>query len=547
MHRTPEQAISSSKWPAPLKSPSNKSHEVSELTASTSIPYTTFTTRQKRLITIILALSMLASPLTATIYLPLLPLLATHFRVSIQAINLTITLYIVFQAISPLVFATASDAFGRRPIYLATYALYTAASLGLALNKESYAALLVLRAIQSLGASAVLAVAFGVAADLYPPAERGSILGPTQGAANFAVCLGPVIGGWVALGSGGFTWVFWALVIFGGATLLVLTLALPETARNVVGNGSEQTTGWKRTGWSALMSWTKEKRKHVDDCLSLEKGDGVTGSHGARFKSDEKLRKRDKLRLANPWAAIQIIFWRDTALILWMAASPYAVWYCVQTLIPTIFKDQYGFNELQVGLAYLTGGAGTVLGGYANGKLMDWNYKLTAKEAGRTIDKVSGDDLTHFPVERARSRGSLYFLAVYICTLAGYGWSVQKHAHMSVPLILQFVLSILCTCFQQTFNALLVDIFPACPSTAAASSNITRCTLSAGAVAVLQPLVVAMGRGWYFTLLTVLSGGGGLVANYLIRSRGMRWRNLRMSKSNMVCQSPEPTEPKASG
>ena len=544
VNRSPEQVTSPPKWPARMI-PSTEPQKVPKLTVNTPIPYSTFVPRQKRLIAIILALSMLASPLTATIYLPLLPLLATQFRVSIQAINLTITLYIVFQAISPLLFATASDTFGRRPIYLATYGLYTVASLGLALNKRSYAALLVLRAIQSLGASAVLAVAFGVAADLYPSAERGSILGLTQGAANLAVCLGPVIGGWVALGSGGFVWVFWALVIFGGATLLMLVLALPETARNVVGNGSEQMTGWKRSGWSALMNWRK-KRKYVDGCSDLEKADEVMGNHGSWINKDEKVRKREKLRLANPWAAIQIIFWKDTALILWMAASPYAVWYCVQTSIPTIFKDQYGFNEFQVGLAYLTGGVGTVLGGYANGKLMDWNYKATAKEAGLTTDKVCGDDLTHFPIEKARSRGSWLLLAIYICTLAGYGWSVQQHAHMSVPLILQFVLSVLCTCFQQTFNALLVDIFPASPSTAAASSNITRCTLSAAAVAVLQPLVVAMGRGWFFTLLTFLSGGGGLVSNWLIRSRGMSWRNLRMSKSKVERANPGPAATEAS-
>lgn len=111
------------------------------------VPYTTFTPRHKRLLTVILVLTMLASPMTATIYLPVLPLLASQFGVSMQAINLTITVHIVFQASSPLLFATASDTFGRRPIYLVTYAIYTLASLGLALNKHSYAALLALRAL----------------------------------------------------------------------------------------------------------------------------------------------------------------------------------------------------------------------------------------------------------------------------------------------------------------------------------------------------------------------------------------------------------------
>lgn len=492
------------------------------------IPYTVFTRSQKRLLLCILTLTMLASPLTATIYLPLLPLLATQFKVSTQAINLTITLYVIFQGISPLLFATASDTLGRRPIYLATYTLYSAASLGLALNRHSYAALLVLRALQSLGASAVLAIAFGVVADVCPPAERGSMLGPTQGAANLAVCLGPVIGGWVALGSGGSLWVFWALVIFGGIVLFVVGMALPETAKNVVGNGSVEATGWYRTWWDIMHGRLKVRtwRAHA-----LEQGTNPEKA-GLEEIQEASGRNKRRLKMMNPLACIRIIFWRDTAVVLWMAASPYAVWYCVQTSIPLIYKDIYGFNEFEIGLCYLTGGAGTVLGGYANGKLMDWNYKTTAKAIGHSIDKVSGDDLKHFPIERARARGSWHLLGVYICALGGYGWSVQAHAHESVPLILQFVLAALCTCLQQTFNALLVDVFPASPSTAAASSNITRCALSAVAVAVLQPLVNAMGRGWYFTVLAILSGGGGIGANWAINTHGMRWRSHRVAKGD---------------
>lgn len=507
--------------------PAEKEEQETESTPSdpSAVPYTTSTKAHKRLITVILTSTMLASPLTATIYLPLLPLLAKHFHVSIQAINLTITLYIVFQAISPLLFATASDSFGRRPILLVTYAVYTVASLGLALNKSSYAALLVLRAVQSLGASAVLAIAYGVIADVCPPAERGGMQGPTMGAANLAVCLGPVIGGLVALGSGSYEWVFWALVIFGGSVLLLVGFGLPETARSIVGNGSVEATGWGKTWWNVLQG----KSKRTKSATGVEKSSEVVGEKNGGAKVGPG--KKAKLKMANPMAAIRILFWKDTALVLWMAGSPYAVWYAVQASIPSIFKDTYHFNELQIGLSYLTGGFGTVSGGYMNGKLMDWNYKATARSVGHTIDKVSGDDLNNFPIERARARGSYYLLAVYIAALAGYGWSVEARAHEAVPLILQCVLAALCTSFQQTFNALLVDIFPASPSTAAASGNITRCALSAIVVAVLQPLVNVMGRGWFFTLLTVLSGGGGLVADWLIKNKGMEWRRERMEKT----------------
>lgn len=490
-----------------------------------SSPYTLFTPSHRRLIVVILILTMLASPLTATIYLPLLPLLAAHFHVSLQAINLTLTLYIVFQAISPLLFATASDSFGRRPIYLITFSVYTLANLGLVLNRTSYAGLLVLRAMQSLGASAVLAISYGVIADLCVPSERGAMQGPAMGAANLAVCVGPVVGGWVALGSGSYQWVFWCLVIYGGVVVVVVGFGLPETARNVVGNGEKKARWWGRTWWSLLTVWRRSRKGSMDstkvnlDEEKTEKNDRTR---------EESALKKHRFEIPNPWAAVRIIFWKDTALVLWMAGSPYAIWYCVQASIPPVYKDTYGFNDFQIGLSYLTGGFGTVVGGYTNGKLMDWNYKMTARQIGHTIDKVSGDDLNHFPIEKARARGSWYILAVYLCALAGYGWAINFHAHVSIPLILQFVLAAISTAFQQTFNALLVDIFPASPSTAAASGNITRCTLSAVAVAVLQPMVDRMGRGWYFTLLSLVGGGGGIIAIWLTTTRGMTWRHQRL-------------------
>ncbi|KAI4206393.1 MAG: hypothetical protein LQ346_001102 [Caloplaca aetnensis] len=486
-------------------------------------PYTLFTRSHRRIIGFILVLTMLASPLTATIYLPLLPLLATHFHVSSQAINLTITLYIVFQAVSPLLFATASDAFGRRPIYLVTFSVYTLASLGLALNKGSYAGLLVLRALQSLGASAVLAVAYGVIADLCVPSERGAMQGPAMGAANLAVCIGPVVGGWVALSSGSYVWVFWCLVIYGALVVVVVGFGLPETGRNVVGNGEREARYWGRTWWSFMVTWRRDRmvsKKDAENTAEEEKKRLAGRGDSASIKHS--------FRIPNPLVAVRIIFWRDTALVLWMAGSPYAVWYCVQASIPPVYKDIYGFNDFQIGLSYLTGGLGTVLGGYANGKLMDWNYKVTARQVGHTVDKVSGDDLNHFPIERARARGFWHILGVYVCSLAGYGWAIRFDAHESIPLILQFILAAICTAFQQTFNALLVDIFPASPSTAAASGNITRCALSAVAVAALQPMVEGMGRGWYFTFLSILSGGGGIIGNWLVTRRGMRWRHERL-------------------
>lgn len=485
--------------------------------------YTTFTRKEKRLLTLLLGLTTTTSPLTATIYFPLLPLLRAHFNTSTQAINLTITLYIIFQALSPTIFGPLSDSLGRRPVYLFTLALYMVANLGLALNDHSYGVLLGLRTLQSLGASAAFAVSYGVVADVCVPAERGRMVGPISMLLNLGACVGPVIGGLVAFTSGTYEWVFWALVVVGGILLVGVGAFLPETARNVVGNGNAiaQQKWWERSWWSLGKKWIQNRRRNSKNA------DMVTAGNASLKKS---------FRIPNPLACLRIIFHCDTFCVLWMPGSFYLVDYSFVAATPDIYKDIYHFNELEIGLSYLPRGAGIIIGGFINGKLMDHNYRITARKLGHTVDKVSGDDLKHFPIERARARGSPILLVISTATIIGYGWAVSSHAHLSILLILQFIQGFWGTCFYTIFNTLLVDVFPESPSTAAAAASITRCAMAAAGVAILQPLLDAAGRGWYFTVLGLWSGGCGAVAIWAIQTRGMRWRSARMAKAAAKAQ-----------
>lgn len=503
--------------------------------------YTTFTQREKRFLTILLGLTTITSPLTATIYFPLLPLLSTHYHVSAQAINLTITIYIIFQALSPAIFATFSDSLGRRIVYLLTLTLYVLSNLGLALEHNSYAALVVLRAFQSLGASAAFAVSYGVVADVCVPAERGKMVGPVSMALNLGTCVGPIVGGWVAFKSGSYDWVFWFLVLIGTILLIAVGGLLPETARNVVGNGSVTIQRWwERTWLSFLRDWARttwgktaksEEKTGYLETKGPDESDGEMITRGIDAATDAVARTMRMLRMMNPLACLRIIFWKDAALVLWMHASYYMVDYSIQTSIPSSFKDIYHFNELQIGLAYLPRGAGIIFGGYVNGKMMDRNYRTTAEEIRHTIDRERGDDLRHFPIERARTKGSWYLLVILTGVVIGYGWALEQRSHVSIPLLLQFIQGFLGTSIYTIFNTLLVDVFPESPSTAAAAASISRCALAASGVAAVQPLIGILGRGWYFTALAVVTGGIGSVVVWMVRGWGAKWRRERAAKT----------------
>ncbi|KAL8951377.1 MAG: hypothetical protein Q9222_002655 [Ikaeria aurantiellina] len=158
-------------------------------------PYTTFNKSFKRWIVFLVALAGFFSPLSANIYFPALNYLAKDLHVSLELMNITITVYLVCQGIVPSLIGDLADTVGRRPVYMGTFTVYLAANIGLALQ-NSYPALLVLRMIQSAEASGKLglpwnvsyrlslivragtiALAISVVADLAPPHERGKYVG----------------------------------------------------------------------------------------------------------------------------------------------------------------------------------------------------------------------------------------------------------------------------------------------------------------------------------------------------------------------------------
>lgn len=496
-------------------------------------PYTTWTVRQRRLLVCLLGYVALASSLTASIYFPLLDLLATRYGVSIQSINLTITLFFVFQGIAPSFWSPLSDSLGRRPVYLATFTVYTLASLGLSIADRDYPALLLLRGLQSVGGSAVISLAYAVVADVTVHSERGRFLAPMLTATNLGPCIGPVIGGGAALASGDPRWCFRALLIFGASALLLIGWTMPETCRSIVGNGDVPAEGIWRTWWN----WISQKPKllRIRHRISSNDADG-TGREHARTEDVAPRQQqgmnsgkpgRGKAVIPNPLPSIRIVFHPDTFLTLWLAGSPYALWFCVQTSTTPIFALTYHFNHLYVGLCFLAGGAGVIIGGFIAGKLMDTNYRHVAQEAGLPVDRVRGDDVGQFPIEKARSRGSIRILLVSMCVVVGYGWVVEERLHPAVPLVMQGYLGCKCTILLQVYSTLIVDVFPNSTGTAAASNNITRCALAAVAVAVLDPLVGALGYGWVFTLLGLLDAASCILAVLALRRWGRGWRDKR--------------------
>jgi MFS family permease len=73
------------------------------------------------------------------------------------AVSLTITSYLIIQGISPLFWGSFSDALGRRPIYIYSFAVYIAANIGLSIS-PNFAVLLIFRGLQAAGSASTVSI-----------------------------------------------------------------------------------------------------------------------------------------------------------------------------------------------------------------------------------------------------------------------------------------------------------------------------------------------------------------------------------------------------
>lgn len=161
-----------------------------------------------------------------------------------------------------------------------------------------------------------------------------------------------------------------------------------------------------------------------------------------------------------------------------------------------------------------------------NGRLLDWNYKRTATRLGMTVDRKRGDDLRNFPIERARLQAVFFAQALQVAALLPYGWALDKHASLAVPLVLQGILGFCLVVASNSISTLMSDIFPGQVSTAAAAQNLIRCSLGAVGAAVISDMLNSLGLGWSFVFIGLLMAASTLFLFAELRW-GMGWRQKR--------------------
>jgi EmrB/QacA subfamily drug resistance transporter len=136
------------------------------------------------------------------------------------------TIYIITSAIAIPITGKLTDMYGRKYFYIAGLVIFVLSSLLCGLS-NLMTLLIIWRGLQGIGGGMMMANAFTVIGDLFPPAERGKYQGLMS--ANFAISsiIGPILGGFIT-DTISWHWVFFVNVPIGVAIISLFIFYFPH-------------------------------------------------------------------------------------------------------------------------------------------------------------------------------------------------------------------------------------------------------------------------------------------------------------------------------
>lgn len=173
------------------------------------------------------SLPMFMATLDNLVMTSALPVVRADLGASVGDLSWFLNAYTLAFATFMLPAATLGDRIGRRRVMLAGIGVFTLASIAAGLS-DSSGALIAARAVQGLGAAAIMPLSLTLLAASVPDRLRPAAIGIWGGVSGLGVALGPVVGGAVVEGV---SWqaIFWLNVPVALLSVPLIAAAVPES------------------------------------------------------------------------------------------------------------------------------------------------------------------------------------------------------------------------------------------------------------------------------------------------------------------------------
>ncbi len=172
----------------------------------------------------VLFVAVFMAALDTAVVGPTIPTLRAAFDVDNRAVALVTTVFVLFSLASTALMANLSDRHGRRPVFLASVAIFALGSLLVAVA-PSFWMIVAARAVQGVGAGGISPAASAIVGDVFPSEQRGRALGLIGATFGMAFVFGPPLAAMMMMWAH-WRWIFLinlpiaAFVLWRGAKVL---------------------------------------------------------------------------------------------------------------------------------------------------------------------------------------------------------------------------------------------------------------------------------------------------------------------------------------
>ncbi|KAL6891726.1 MFS general substrate transporter [Trichoderma longibrachiatum] len=442
-------------------------------------------------ITLTIALATAAAPLGSSIFYPALPEMTKDLHTTEDIANLSVALYMISMSIFPLWWSSFSEQFGRRSIYIISFALFLVFAV-LSAVSANIAMLIVFRVLTGGASASVQAVGAGTIADIWESRERGRAMSTFYLGPLLAPLIAPIVGGALAQGFG---WkaTMWFLAIYGLVILLLLIFCLPETlARKHKAEEPESTTTIRR----------------------------MTTAESARVRTRNVAASAKRIFI-DPLSVLLFLRFPPVFITVFTAAIAFGALFISNISIQQKFSQPpYNFSEIIIGLMYIPAGLGYFVASILGGR---WIDKIMARQAIKANRYDANGKLIYLPEDRFKEN---IWLAntMYPIGLLIFGWTLNYGIIFIVPAIGSFIFGAASMLVFSAATTMLTEFVRKKSSAGVAVNNFVRNILSCVGVIVAAPWINAVGVGWVFTAVALFCMVAGYIGIWTLRRNAARWR-----------------------
>ncbi|KAI0394552.1 MFS general substrate transporter [Xylariaceae sp. FL0594] len=418
-------------------------------------------TARKWLLVCIVGLGSFCVTCTSSIYTATYAQMIPEFGESDIVATLGLSTFVLGIALGPLILGPLSEFYGRRPVYLFSWAMFFVWLIPSAVGRNA-ATMLTVRFIDGFAGSAFLSVAGGTVSDVF---RRENIQSPMT-----IVSISPFIGPSVGPLLGGFInyyaqwrWTYYVLLIWSFALFLVLLFLAPETYHPI---------------------------KLREKARLLRKETGDERWKAPMEKSTRSIPRTIGLSLLRPF---QLLIFEPMCLLLsLLSAVLLGVIYLFFGAFPLVFGSSYGFNLWQVGLSFLGILVGMVLGAALN--------PLWHRMHATLVSENDGVSEPEFHLLSSIAGAVLVPVGLFWFAWTSFGW-----VHWILPIIGSAIFG--CGTLL-SFNGVftfLVDSYPLYAASALAANSFLRCAFAAAFPLFGKQMYRGLGNQWASSVLAFVT------------------------------------------